>query len=161
MAGTTPKFDRTDGEPVADSGMNAVVENNAVLTAAPPTASYQTASDIDSYTDDFVDIDSDNLNLTITTNGGDVLAGFQGAIHRLGDGTTVNIDIEVDGNRQGAWHTGIISAGIGSSRSPLGFSYLIRNLSAGRHTFKLQWRSNVRGRGMKLKTHSQFWVREI
>ncbi len=161
MAGTTPKLDKTDGEPVANSGMNAVGKNNAALTAAPPTASYQTTSDIDSYADDFVDIDSDNLNLTIATNGGDVLAAFQGAVHCLGDSTTVLIDIESDGDRQGGKYTGIVSAGIDSTRSPIGFSYLIRNLGAGAHTFKLQWKSNANGRGMRLKSHAQFWVREI
>ena len=161
MAWTAPKTDWANGELVSADDMNAIGEHLARLIAPPATASYQITSDIDSYSYEWVDIDSNNLNLSLTTTGGDVLAGFQGAIHRLGNGTTVNVDIEVDGNRQGAWHTGIISAGIDSSRSPLGFSYLIRNLSSGRHTFKLQWRSNVRGQGMKLKTHSQFWVREI
>ena len=84
MAGTTPRFDRTDGDRVADSGMNAEGENNAAMTSAAPTTSYQTISCIDSYADDFVDIDSDKLNLTITINDGEVLAGFQGAVHCLG-----------------------------------------------------------------------------
>ena len=161
MAGTESKFDRTDGEPVADSGMNAVDENHAALSVARSTASYQTTADIDSYADDFVDIDSDNLNLAIGTNGGDVLAAFQGAVHCLGDRTTVLVDIEVDGDRQGGKYTGIVSAGIDSTRSPIGFSYLIRNLGAGVHTLKLQWKSNVGDRGMRLKSHAQFWAREI
>lgn len=161
MTGTIPKVDRTDGELVGDLGMNAVGEIHADSEVALPTASYQTTSDIDSYADDFVDIDSDNLNLTITTAGGDVLAAFQGAVHCLGDSTTVLIDIEVDGVRQGGNYTGIVSAGIDSTRSPIGFSYLIRNLGAGAHAFKLQWKSNLNGMGMRLKSHAQFWAREI
>ena len=161
MTGTIPKVDRTDGEPVADMGMDAVGEIHAASVAAPPTASYQTTSDIDSYADDFVDIDSDNLNLTMTTTGGDVLAAFQGAVHCLGDSSTILIDIEVDGVRQGGNYTGSVSAGIDSTRSPIGFSFLIRNLGPGVHTFKLQWKSNLNGRGMRLKSHAQFWAREI
>ena len=157
MAWTTPKTDWTNGELVSASDMNAVGENFAALVA-PPTASYTTTSDIDSYSTAWVDIDSNNLNLMLTTNGGDVLAGFQGPIHELGDSTTVNIDINVDGNRAG---DAIISAGIGSERSPVGFSHLITGLSAGSHTFKLQWKSSVSNRGMKLKSGAQFWVREL
>ncbi|MCY4540587.1 MAG: hypothetical protein OXE52_20385 [Chloroflexi bacterium] len=162
MAGTTPRFDRTDGDPVADNGMNAEGENNAAMTAAAPTASYQTISDVDSYADDSVDIDSDNLNLTIATHGGDVLAHFQGTIH---DGTnrghTVGFNLEVDGVRQRG-RTGIVSAGLDNDRQnvPIGFTNLIRNLSAGTHIFKFQWVS-YQERVVRLKKDAQFWVREI
>ncbi|MCY4073061.1 MAG: hypothetical protein OXG60_17340 [Chloroflexi bacterium] len=124
MVGLTPGSDGTSDEPVTADEKRAVDEKHAPLVAPSPTASYQTTSDIDSYADDFVDIDSDNLNLTITTTGGDVLAAFQGAVHCLGDSTTVLIDIEADGDRQGGSYSGIVSAGIDSARSPIGFSYL-------------------------------------
>lgn len=143
MAGTTPEFNRTDGDRVADNGMNADGENNAAKTAAAPTASYQTTSGIDSYADDFVHIDSDKLNLTITTNGRNVLAGFQGAVHCLGDIATVLIDIEADGDRQGGNGAGLVSAGIDSTRSPTGWTYLIGNRDSGAHRFKLRCKPNV------------------
>ena len=161
MAGTTPEFNRTDGDRVVDNGMNADGENNAAKTAAAPTASYQTTSGIDSYADDFVHIDSDKLNLTIASNGGKVLAAFQGAVHCLGDSATVRIDNEADGDRQGGNDTGIVSAGVDSTRSPIGSSVLIWNLGSGAHMFRLQSKSNLGGRGMRLESHAQIWAREI
>ena len=97
MAVTTPKTDWATGELVTAADMNAIGENLAELAVSPAVASHETPNDHESYANDWADIDSDNFNLTLTTNGGDVLAGFQGAIHRAGDGTTVNIDVEVDG----------------------------------------------------------------
>ena len=69
MAWTTPKTDWATGELVTAEDMNAVGENLAVLGNLAK-ASYLTTARYERYTNDYVDIDSDNLNLTITTTGG-------------------------------------------------------------------------------------------
>ncbi len=156
MAWTTPKTDWSIGELVAPEDMNAIGENLAALVA-PPRASYITPSSIVRYSNSYVDIDSDNLNFTITTTGRDVLAHFQGVVHRADSSDlTVRFDVAVDGIRTDAH----ISAGIGDYNYLISFTHLIENLSAGPHTFKFQW-GMQHNKGVKLLAGAQAWVREI
>jgi len=158
MPWTTPKTDWETGELVAASDMNAIGENFAALQH-PATAAYITTADISKTLSEFGDVDSDNLNLTITTTGGDVLVHFHGLVN-LGEFQSARIDVEVDGTRQGG-DDGIVhiyadrQRGAKVRETP-SFTRLIQNLSAGSHTFKLQWKGNV-----IVKAGAQFWVREI
>ena len=71
MAWTTPKTDWATGELVTAADMNAVGENLAVLGNPPKPATLERpVSSTKGSRNDFVDVDSDNLNLTITTTGG-------------------------------------------------------------------------------------------
>ena len=150
MAWTTPKADWATGELVTASDMNAVGENLAALKH-PVTAAYTTTEDMSiPHSNIFVDLDSDNLNLTITTTGGDVLVHFHGVM-TAGD---FRIDVEVDGNRQGDVNYGLRRGGPGNEF--VSFTRLIQSLSAGSHTFKLQGRHDT-----VLRIGAQFWVREI
>ncbi len=162
MAGTTPKTDWANGELVTADDMNEIGELLKRLVAPPPTASYTTPSDISGRPSSWTDIDSNNLNFTLNTAGGDVLAHFQGAVHS-GDsrGQTVSFNLEVDGVLQRG-DTGIVSAGLAANklRMPVSFTNLIRGLSAGAHTFKLQWVS-YQNKEIRLKKDAQFWLREI
>ena len=160
MAWTTPKTNWTTGELVAASDMNNIGENLAALKQ-PATAVYTTTADVQINSGTFVDVDSDNLNLTITTTGGDVLVHFHGSVH-LGRREGVYFDVDVDGTRQGGVD-GILRSYFYADKSgdvyeAMSFNRLIQNLSAGSHTFKLQWKT--RG-SILLKTGAQFWVREI
>ena len=158
MTWTTPKTDWTSDDLVAARDMNAIGENLATLKN-PSTAAYLTAEQIFADTNgDFLDVDSTNLSLTITTSGGDVMVHFDGVLQRHSGRDTDNcFDIDVDGNRQGG-EDGLMRTRIHGTRINESFSRLIRNLSAGSHTFKLQWRNweNVR-----IYPGAQFWVREI
>ena len=155
MAWTTPKTDWATGELVAAGDLNAVGENLAAL-AAPSSADYKTPDDIVKYSNDYVDIDSDNLNFTITTTGRDVLVHFQGVVHRADSSDlTVFFTVDIDGERHGG-----VSAGIGDYNYPISFTHLITNLSAGPHTFKMQWRGQ-HNKGVRLKGGAHAWVREI
>lgn len=164
MTLTIPRTDWTDGELVTSADMNEIGELLKNLIAPPSLAiaSYTTPSDIEATPREWADIDSDNLNFTLDTTGGDVLAHFQGTIH---DGTnrghTVSFNLEVDGVRQRGG-SGIVSAGLDNDRQnvPIGFTNLVRNLSAGTHTFKFQWES-YQERAVRLKKDAQFWVREF
>jgi len=71
MARTTPKTDWETGELVAASDMNAIGENLAALDNVRETvATYKTSAEIGDTSRTFVDVDSSNLNLSITAAGG-------------------------------------------------------------------------------------------
>ena len=157
MAWTTPKTDWATGELVTAGDMNAIGENLAALQH-PATAAYTTTADILRNAPQFADIDTNNLNLTITTVGGDVLVHFHGAVD-LANERRVHFDVEVDGTRQGG-DLGIVHGLPNGARLYTTFSFtrLIQNLNPGSHTFKLQWKSSGT---VRLWTNAQFWVREI
>ena len=159
MAWTTPKTNWATGELVTAQDMNAVGENLATLRNAA-TASGTTTADINfQRVDDYVDVDSDTLNLSITTSGGDVLACFHGLVASRDNYTqNFHLDIDVDGNRQGG-DVGILHSQVNKNSSATSFTYLIRNLGAGAHTIKLQYQHD-RDR-IKLRAGAHFWVREI
>lgn len=151
MAWTTPKTNWATGELVTAEDMNAVGENLVALKH-PVTAVYTLTEDISiSNSGTFVDFDSDNLNLTITTTGGDVLAHFHGTVSHSG----LRLDIDVDGVRQGDAEYGIRRGGV--TKEMVSFTRLIRGLSPGIHIFKLQGRNAP----ATLLAGAQFWVREI
>ncbi len=164
MTLTTPKTDWANGELVTADDMNEIGELLKRLMAPPPlaTASYTTPSDIATTPRGWTDIDSDNLNFTLNITGGDVLAHFQGTIHDdTTRGHTVGFNLEVDGVGQRG-DAGIVAAGLDNDRQyvPIGFTKLIRDLSAGTHTFKFRWKS-YQSRAVRLKGSAQFWLREI
>ena len=157
MAWTTPKTNWATGELVTAEDMNAIGENLAALESLRSVvAVYTTTADIAlPRGSTFVDIDSDNLNLTITTSGGDVMVHFHGS---LSDNAVFLLDVEVDGNRHGDDANGVMNgSGWSHTRAIVSFSRLIQNLSPGSHTFKLQCKSS---RGT-LRAGAQFAVREI
>ena len=164
MAWTIPKTDWNTGELITADDMNAIGENLAALRGASTVESYTTTSNINigSRISEFIDIDSDNLNLSLTTGGGDVLIHFDGTLN-VGDAQFVYLDVEVDGARLGGAN-GILShqmvevSGVRYADNIVSFTRLIQNLSAGPHTFKFQWKSSFR---FSMKAGAHYWVREI
>ncbi|MCY4536604.1 MAG: hypothetical protein OXE52_00075 [Chloroflexi bacterium] len=152
MAWTTPKTDWEVGELVSAGEMNAVSENLAELDRVrKAVAAHTTKDDIAIlHSNTFVDIDS-NFNLTITTAGGDVLVHFHGVVVNK----PFRIDVEVDGARVGHDEYGLRRGDV--DHELVNFTHLVQNLSAGSHTFKLQGRNSR----TTLRSHAQFWVREI
>lgn len=158
MAWTTPKTNWTTGELVTAQDMNAVGANLAVLKD-PATALYVTSADAYAAIATFADIDSTNLSLEITTAGGDVLVHFCGVMKGKYSSIDIYLDIDVDGNRLGG-DKGILAVWMPRQHQVVSFSRLIQNLSAGSHTFKLQWKNDGLN-GTYLIAGAQFWVREI
>lgn len=161
MAWTTPKTDWTTGELVTAEDMNAVGENFVALKHQE-TVAYQSAVPSENPAA-WAELDSNNLNLTITTVGGDILVHFDATMSssRNDYGVNVYFDIEIDGSRQGD-NNGIAFVTIRSGTqnySHVGFSRVIQNLSAGVHTVKIVSRRSSNASGRLL--HSAFWVREI
>ena len=157
MTWTAPKTDWSTGELFAAEDMNAIGANLAALKD-PATAAYTTTEDINVDIREFTDIDSDNLSLTITTVGGDVLVHFHGSVQR-NNHRWVYFDIDVDGTRLGG-DDGILRTHIahGDGHDIVSFSRLIQNLSAGSHTFKLQCKTSAE---IKLYAEAQYWAREV
>lgn len=96
----------------------------------------------------FVDVDATNLKQTITISGSTVLVGFSGSIITTDVGNVGHVcfDIDVDGTRAGTGGTDgvmmIYDDGNASRPANASFTVLITGLTAGSHTFKLQWRVN-------------------
>lgn len=169
---TTPKT--WTNEPLVYSDLNTHLRDNMEALKDPPSANYELneSSNYSTTSTSFVDIDATagKLSLTITTNGGDVLVGFHGALaHSVPD--NIYFDIDVDGTRH-AGDDGILGlapyATFAGGRASVSFVRLITGLAAGSHTFKLQWKTKT-GTGTLLAgagtsngdTHPQFWVREV
>lgn len=136
------------GQVVGASDLNVQLRDNmayllsqrpGVLVKRDNNAAYTTTSAV------FVDVDSTNLAISLTINGSAVLVTFAAVVtcSLLGD---VYMDITVDGTRYGSagadgvWETHIDTAGYGHSLSG---AIMVTGLSAGLHTFKLQWKTNT------------------
>ncbi|MCY4540588.1 MAG: hypothetical protein OXE52_20390 [Chloroflexi bacterium] len=157
MTWTTPKTDWATGELITANDMNAVGENLTVLKS-PAMAVYTTTEDINALTNsEFVDVDSINLNLAITTAGGNVLAHFDGVMVRGSRDTESCLDIAVNGVRIGG-NQGLMRVKVEDEYISQSFTRVIQNLGAGNHTFRLQWKNPNH---VLLYAGAQFSVREI
>jgi hypothetical protein len=172
MAWTTPKTWNVD-ELLTAANLNTHLRDNLNALKAPPTAHYECdeASDYTTTSTSFVDVDGTNLALAITTGGGDVLVHFHAAVMHGGSGR-IFFDVTVDGDRV-AGDDGIIGGYVVNSSSGyptayMTFTRLITGVSAGEHTFKVQWKTSgatarlFAGAGTSWgDAHPQFWVREV
>ncbi len=165
MAWTTPKTWSVD-ELLTAADLNEQLRDNMNALKSPPSAEYtlNEASDYSTSSTTFVDVDGTNLALTVNTNGGDVMVHFHGVINSSGN--RVYLDVDVDGSRV-AGDDGI-TGGYFSNRMPISFTRLLTGLSAGEHTFTLQWKVSggsatmFAGAGSANEDwHPQFWVREV
>lgn len=140
----------TAGELVTASIMNAHVRDqlNALKSPAYFRCYIDEASDYSIVaTSSFTDIDATDLGATITTGGGAMLITFQGNfIYSAGVATALYLSISVDGTTQ-VTDDGIVRAVPSSSTLgfPSTFVWLVPALSAGSHTFKLQWKTGATG----------------
>jgi len=174
MAWTTPKT--WTSEPLTSSDLNLYLRDNQnhIHDRQETNARYDTNESADYTTTStiFVDIDSDNLKLTITTHGGEVLVGFFAATTSTASGADrTYFELDVDGSPY-AGDDGLIVTRYegGSAGHPfmLGFVIQIPDLSAASHVFKMQWKTSAgtaklwAGAGTSnYDLHPQFWAQEI
>lgn len=165
---TTPKTWAVD-ELVTASALNTHLRDNLNALKTPPSAHYECneASDYTTSGTSFADVDATNLALTITTNGGDVLVHFHGLVSNTVGRVFLDV-YESDGAARIAGDDGMIRSGLNGEAETLTFTRLITGLSAGEHTFKLQWKVNTgtgtlyAGAGStNADVHPQFWAREM
>lgn len=113
----------------------------------------------------FTDVDATNLSLTITTNGGTVAVGFVGTLENGGSGNRVYLEVDIDSGTAAlsGGQLSITRVGINDQSLPFGFVAMVEGLSAGAHTFKLQWAVSS-GIGKLYASTSamlEFWVKEL
>lgn len=138
----TAMTDLSAGDLVTEAHMDAIRGNIEYLLAPNHERQQRTgAGDYTTTSTTFVDIDATNLACTITTYGGPVLVVVTGSAYHSAANGYCNFDIDVDGNREGGVVRGLHSVQdtVGGALVPVAFPHLVTGLSAGSHTFKLQW----------------------
>jgi hypothetical protein len=173
-AWTTPATWAVD-QLVTAGDLNTELRDNLNALKTPPSAHYECdeSSDITTNSTSWVDVDS-TLELTITTSGGDVMIGFTGTVDVGNSQTRVYFDVyESEADARLGGDDGICMLKHASVSAivyfyPVSFVYLATGLSAGEHTFTLQWKVNANsatlyaGAGTSgYDVHPQFWVREV
>lgn len=165
----------TPGEIVTAALLNTELRDALNTLKDPPTAHFE-ADQVSDYTTTstiFTDVDNTagRFNLTIETTGGDVMVGFIGSVRistTTGD-DNVWFNIMVDANDLIPDDGFAVYSPQDAYVVPVGFVYLVTDLSAGSHSFKLRWKV-ISGRTATLyagagtanfNVHPQFWVREV
>lgn len=148
MAWTTP-VTWTTNQLVTAADLNAQVRDNLnyLFNGRPKfsilrdnNANYTTTSLT------FVDVDGTNLKGTLALSGGAVLLGFNCAM--VGLNIRGYFDFAVDGTRVGTAGTnGLMrqTEGNGGGDGGVSLVALVTGLSAGSHTFTIQWRAHISG----------------
>ncbi len=92
--------------------------------------------------------DMNNMTINMNTNGGDVFLMFSGNIEASGNTNVAGtLRFSVDGTNR---HQMLTEAGDGAWQNDFSMIWLEKNLPAGSHTFKVQWKgtnSNVQQDG--------------
>lgn len=135
----------TAGELVTASMMNGMRDQlNALKTVASFNAVIDEATDYTTTATTFADVDATNLEATIVTGGGLLWVGFNANVGHSANTGRIYFDLLVDGARVGG-DDGL--GGIYEPQTPVGFwpvhiLVAVAGLSAGSHTFKLQWKTS-------------------
>ena len=169
VAWTTPKT--WTSEPLTSIDLNTFVRDNQNhLKDRIDSSANRVVSGIRNYSTtatEWVDVDAQELSLTLQAHGGDVLVGFTGTVfHNVNSRATFfNVAIDEinyfsdDGITQfhNANHQDVFRY------KPLTFVVLIPGLATGSHIFKLRWKTQQDNTATMdiMSTHPQFWAKEI
>lgn len=127
------------------------------------------AADYTTTSTSFVDVDATDLSATITSGGGAFLIGFSGALYQSATALRIYLDVLVDAARLGL-DDGLTATRVTTLPAHAGTSFTIVTpaLSAGSHTFKLQWKVDSGTGGMyagagtaTADIHPTFWGVEL
>ena len=144
MPSWTTMNDLSTGDLVTEADMDAIRGNIEYLLDPNPQrllrdngGNYSTTSTA------FVDVDGTNLAATITTHGGPVLVLASGVYYGSAS-IVISLDIAVDGTRLGSsFAEGLYRKAVSTGADAFTLAALVTGLSAGAHTFKLQWKVNT------------------
>lgn len=132
--------DLDPGDTLPASELDAMRLNLEYLLNPPHGRALLTGGNYSTTSTSFVDVDSTNAKVEITTSGGPVLVVVTAVVmSSVADGN-VCLDLNVGGSREGQT-TGlmIVTCRSAGKRHNASFCHLVTGLSAGTHTIKLQW----------------------
>lgn len=92
----------------------------------------------------FADVDGTNMAITMTTGARRVMIAVV-AMGHINDTHEMMLDIDIDGSRQGQTYGLSFETGSNTVNHNLSFTYVTDVLSAGSHTFKLQFARTTNG----------------
>jgi len=143
MATWTAMDNLSAGDLVTEADMDAIRGNIEYLLTPNSDINERTTSNYTTTSSTFADVDGTNLELTITTYGGPVLVFLIGNYTHSSNGVYTAFDIDVDGTREGGTE-GLLRPTYASSTTiaNVSFVHVIAGLSAGSHTFTLQWKTD-------------------
>jgi hypothetical protein len=156
--GSTGKVLSSNGTDVSwQTPASGAATNLASARYVRTTANYTTTSTT------FVDVDSTNLALTITTGARRVSIGVVASVSNSGT-NNVFLDLLVDGTSESGG-VGVVLSKSASLNDPISLTWLSAVLTAASHTFKLQWKTaagtaTLYG-GQAGGPVMQFWVAEM
>lgn len=172
MAWTSPHT-WSVSELVTSTKLNEQLRDNMLALKDPPTDLYNVneGADYTTTSDTFTNVDATDLSLTIDTAGGDVLVTFFGSVRNTNAAGGFALNFTVDGVAFAA-EDGLISTGASSITGslPVAFAAWVQGLSAGSHTFNLQFKRMGGAGTVEIfagagtsghDIHPQFAVREV
>ncbi len=159
------------GELVSASLMNTHVRDNLEFLKGPPTDQdvVNLGADITAAVTSFADLDATNLDIQITSAGGDIMIGFSGSIINSTPTSCMFDVIEVGGSRIGG-DDGlfVVTPSTATQRLPVNFVVLLTGIAAGVHRYRIQQRSvsgtttlHAGAGTANSDNHPRFWVREV
>jgi hypothetical protein len=112
---------------------------------------------------DWADVDTDDIVIVLTTGARRVLMGFTGLFMEQDDlDSIVMFDFTIDGTRVSGTNNGFAGVRHGNFFGDnVGMTYLSDALTAGEHTFRVQWRNETSGRRIRNYGAVSFWVHEM
>jgi hypothetical protein len=120
--------------------------SNTAVKWVPGSASYKRSTgDYTSNSTSFVDVDGTNLALTITTRAHRCLVSFTGTATTTGGAAGIFFEVLVDGVAMGGGLGGVFGLSVPTATNAhnVAFALITDVLSAGSHTFKLQYRTSA------------------
>src|SRR5258708_21260142 len=150
MGWSTPATFST-GQLIGATDLNTYVRDNTnyLLTRPKNAIKRDNNANYTSPSTSFGDIDGTNLVIVLTTYGSTVLLNFQGVYdYSAGPYVTAEFDFTIDGNSYASAGVDGLMLSPNTATGKDGFismTALITGLSAGSHTFKVQWKAQAAG----------------
>lgn len=140
MAWTTPST-FVAGDVLEAADLNEQVRDNMTYVHSGKPATAINHNNTTAYTPgtSFGDVDATNLSITLSLTTGRVeIKAHCAFLAATSDGTTMYLDVTVDGTRQGGTDGIAMDSTTDPAKKGVGFSLIVTGLSVGSHTFKLQ-----------------------
>jgi hypothetical protein len=129
--GTTLEIDSTNGVRIKDGG--CTVSDQAEGNTNVSNNSYNTWQDVP------------DMSITLTTRGGNVLLVFSGDFKTSNSNTVYSLRFSEGANNYHRITRTYIDYNDNYIERPISMQYLVKGLSAGSHTFKVQWLMETSG----------------